>query len=179
MSSAEPALFNPQFTPRSAVLSPCGRYRYVLTRRWAAEPGPVCVIVALNPSTADAEHDDPTVKRCIGFARRCGATELRIVNLYALRATDPGELWSAEDPVGPDNDRHLVAAAEVAVRTVGPIIVAWGANARSDRVRAGVALLGRKDLLCLGTTKAGAPRHPLYLPATAPLMPWTHRANAG
>lgn len=179
MSNTEPALFDPPFTPRSAVLSPCRRYRYTLTRRWTADPGPICVVAALNPSTADAEHDDPTVRRCIGFARRYGAVELRIVNLYALRATDSHELWAADDPVGPDNDRHLAAAAEAATRTVGPIIVAWGAHARADRVRAAVALLARKDLLCLGITKAGAPRHPLYLPASAPLMPWTYREAAG
>lgn len=168
------SLFEVPFTPREAVLSPCGTYRYSLTRRWSAEPGPVWVFVMLNPSTADGHVDDATVRRCIQFTRRGGAAELRIVNLYGLRATDPRELWRAEDPVGPDNDRHVLAAISRAEATAGAVIAAWGAHGRPDRVRAVVDLIGRRrDILCLGTTATGAPRHPLYLPAAASLRPWS------
>lgn len=169
----DPGLFEAPFVPRAAALSPCGRYRYSLTRRWTADAGPVWVIVMLNPSTADGVDDDPTVRRCVQFVRRGRAAELRIVNLYGLRATDPRELWRCDDPVGPDNDRHVLAAVARADETHGAVIAAWGAHARADRVRAVVDLVGRRELLCLGTTSAGAPRHPLYLAASVPVQPWS------
>lgn len=170
----ELSLFDAPYAPRAASLSLCRTYRYSLTRRWSPDRGAVWVFVMLNPSTADGHDDDATVRRCVGFARRGGAVELCVVNLYALRATDPRELWRAEDPVGPENDRHLLAAAARADASSGAVIAAWGAHARPDRVRAVVGLFGgRRDLLCLGTTAAGAPRHPLYLPAAASPRPWS------
>lgn len=106
----DPPVVDPGPAPgRAAVLSPCGRYRYELTRRWA--PGPLVGWVMLNPSRADAHTDDPTVRRCVGFAHRWGYGGLIIRNLYALRATDPAALADHLDPVGPDTTRTWPAAA--------------------------------------------------------------------
>ena len=117
----------------------------------------------LNPSTADAQRDDPTIRRCIRFSRDWGWGALEIVNLYALRATDPQRLRRHRDPVGPDNDAHILAAAA----RNGPTIGAWGAfevdPLRPARV---LAMLG-DGVRCLGLTRAGHPRHPLYAPASA------------
>lgn len=159
---------------RPADISACGRYRYLLGRRWA--DGPRATFIMLNPSTADAEQDDPTIRRCIGYARAWGMGALQVVNLYALRATDPAELWRAQDPIGPDNDITLVACA--LAHRPAPLIAAWGAHARPDRVAAVLALPGMDRLTALGVTKAGQPRHPLYLPATATLRPWPTEAGA-
>src|SRR5690606_18576726 len=92
----------------TARFSPCGQYRYLLTRPipapfWKPDAGEA-VFVMLNPSTADASEDDPTIRRCIGFAKEWGCTGLTVANLYALRSTDPKGLWKHRDPVGPEND---------------------------------------------------------------------------
>lgn len=106
---------------RQAVFDPAGRYRYSLRRRWDAA-GARVAFVLLNPSTADGRRDDPTIRRCIGFAREWGFGGLEVVNLFACRSTHPGGLRSAQDPVGPENDRFLAAAWDRADR----VIVAWG-----------------------------------------------------
>jgi hypothetical protein len=144
-------------------------YRYTLTRelRGTARPERRVAFVMLNPSTADETHDDATIRRCIAFARREGGTQLGVVNLYAARATDPRGLRELDDPVGPENDDALRWAAGWA----DLLIAAWGARAPASRVEQAVAILDR-PLACLGVTKDGAPRHPLYLPRTAPLSPW-------
>jgi len=113
----------------------------------------------LNPSTADERTDDPTLRRCIGFARHWGLGGLRVVNLYALRATKPAELWRVADAVGPENDRYLAEAA------AGDdlLIAAWGVHAKPERIRQVLALPGFSRLSYLQLTKDGAPRHPLYL----------------
>jgi hypothetical protein len=149
-----------------ARLSDCGAYRYTLTRRWAND-GPTATFIMLNPSTADAEQDDPTIRRCLGFAKALGCGRLIVGNLYAYRATKPADLWLAADPVGPDNDATLAALAD----TDGPLIAAWGINAKPARVGAALTLLGPK-LTALGVTKQGAPRHPLYLPGTVRPTPF-------
>lgn len=156
----------------SAWLSGCQRYRYRLGRNWADGWGKPAVFVMLNPSTADAFVDDPTIVRCRNFAKAWGCDRLIVVNLYALRSTDPRGLWKAEDPVGPENDAHLEDAAYTAAEYDGPLVAAWGANAKPDRVAQVLALPGMERLMALGTTKAGAPRHPLYLPGTARPEPW-------
>lgn len=157
---------------RSALFSRCGSFRYRLGRRWGE--GPTATFVMLNPSTADATIDDPTIRRCIGFAQREGFGGLEIVNLYAYRATDPGDLRRAGYPVGPRNDRHIAAAvAQSAV-----IVLAWGANARSsDRPSAVLKLLssmGRKPY-CLRLTSGGYPEHPLRLPGSCAFQPFPLR----
>lgn len=156
----------------SAVLSDCDRYRYLLGREWD-DALPTAVFVMLNPSTADGRRDDPTIRRCLGYARAWDCGSLMVANLYAWRATDPRELWTADDPVGPENDAHLYAAATIAAETGGPLVAAWGANARQDRIAAVLALPGLDRLAALDVTKAGQPKHPLYLKADLTPQPWT------
>jgi hypothetical protein len=148
----------------SAVFSDDGTYRYRLTRTWG-DSGRHAVWLMLNPSTAGALADDPTIRRCTGFSRAWGLDGLVVVNLFALRATDPAELARHPDPVGPGNDdfvRRAVAASPV-------VIAAWGAQrmaaARGARWR--LELDRAADVLCLGTTKDGEPRHPLFVRADA------------
>lgn len=145
-----------------AVISADGRYRYRLSRSWA--PGDrVMLFCMLNPSTADHREDDPTIRRCVGFAKREGCSGLVVVNLYALRATDPKVLFADADPIGVQND-HAIAEAAAAASV---IIAAWGASgpkgweARARRVAE--ILRQHRPLHCLGQTARGAPRHPLYL----------------
>lgn len=149
----------------AAVISPCGAYRYTLTRTWG--PGKMAVFVMLNPSTADARQDDPTIRRCRGFARREGCGGLVVVNLFAFRATSPADMKAARDPVGPQNDATLIRVLDDAD---GPIIAAWGAHGSYRGRDREVAGLIDAPWMCLGLTKAGAPRHPLYVKGDAPLI---------
>jgi hypothetical protein len=152
-----------------ARIDPTGRYRYTLWRAWDPER-PRVAFVMLNPSTADARRDDPTIRRCIRFARDWGFGSVEVVNLFAFRARSPRRLRRAMDPVGPGNDRHLLAAASRARR----LVAAWGIHgslrSRDHAVR---KLLGKRHKLrCLGTTASGYPRHPLYFPSTTVLIPY-------
>jgi len=157
---------------RTAEISPCGKYRYTLLRWFHPTPWKPCAIfVMLNPSTADHRNDDPTIRRCMGFARAWGLGGVKVINLYAYRATKPSELWTADDPVGPENDAWL--ETEVYTGTVGaPVVAAWGVNAKPERVAQVMALRGFDNLQCLGVTKGGHPRHPLYVPAVTKLERW-------
>jgi hypothetical protein len=158
---------NPDLTaPSGAVLSDDGVYRYLLWRRWS--PGDLLGFVMLNPSTADASADDPTIRRCIGFARHLGYGGILVGNVFAWRATDPRNLpASTDDAFGPDNAEALGVLAGAC----SCIIAAWGAHKRAgDLAQRVLGIIGSID--CLGTTKSGAPRHPLYLPASARPMPW-------
>lgn len=152
---------------RTATISDCGRYRYILTRFWDDELPIVCFI-GLNPSTADAVDDDPTIRRCVNFAKAWGMGGLRMLNLFAWRSTDPRGLKTAVDPIGPDNDRHLVGATADA----SAIVAAWGAggNYLSRDVEVRRMFAGR--LSHLGLTQAGQPRHPLYLKSTIRPEAW-------
>ncbi len=151
---------------RHAKLSPCGLYRYALSRVWEPAKGAV-LFVMLNPSTADHEADDPTIRKCIGFARRWGFGALHVVNLFAYRATDPGNLRRAQklgiDIVG-DLNKDAIGDAVVASNQV---VLAWGANAESWAPYARTVAMGIRsgirDVVCLGTSKDGHPRHPLML----------------
>jgi hypothetical protein len=154
-----------------ARLSTDRRYRYWLGRRWSDRPA--ATFVMLNPSTADDVRDDPTIRRCHRFAASWGYGALHVVNLYALRATNPRELWTVADPVGPQADHWLRVAARYARTHDAPLVAAWGVHARTDRVNQVLGgIEGMDRLLALGTTTSGAPRHPLYLPKTAQLAPW-------
>jgi hypothetical protein len=161
----------------TASFSGDGAYRNFLTRAWG-ESAPA-VWIMLNPSTADAFDDDPTIRRCISFTRRLApeAGGLIVVNLYALRATDPAELWTHPDPVGPAGDYYLISRAA----SVRAVIAAWGVhgarNGRGAQVAAELTAAGVK-LMCLGTTKDGHPRHPLYLANNTELEPYTMRVMA-
>lgn len=155
----------------NAVLSVDGRYRYALMRRWG--DGEPVAFVMLNPSTADASTDDPTIRRCVGFAKRWGYGQLLVVNLFAWRATDPKALSAADDPVGGENDGYLSAVACQSAR----VVAAWGAWLPPwprDRAKRVVSLLREQgvDLYHLGLTAAGQPRHPLYLPKSTTPAPW-------
>lgn len=157
---------------RGALLSPCGIYRYQLWRMWDPK-GPRIAWVMLNPSTADATQDDPTIRRCVAFARAWGFGDLVVVNLFALRATDPRELRNAltagRDPVGPDNDLRIMDVAGSA----SAVVAAWGVHgALAGRDREVQRLLHGVDVQCLGTTRDGHPRHPLYLATNTPRMPY-------
>lgn len=154
----------------TAVISPCGRYRYSLSRIWDIEL-PTLSWCMLNPSTADAVQDDPTVRKCVGFARRWGFGSIHVVNLFAWRATDPRELDAVEDPVGPDADRWIQRAFRC------PVVVAWGAGLprRCERTAQRIALVREAagaSATCLGLTKAGEPRHPLMLAYATERQPW-------
>lgn len=156
----------------SAIISSCGRYRYVLTRHIPQHVNfnaPTKVLfIMLNPSTADDKLDDPTIRRCISFAQRERATEMTVVNLFALRATDPKELSIHPNPVGPLNDHYL--REQMREHEGSLIIAAWGANKfaydRAYKVRS----MFEDRLWCLGQTKSGAPKHPLYLPGDSKLV---------
>lgn len=145
---------------RSAAISECGRYRWWLRRSWKhGGDGRVVCFVMLNPSTADAAADDPTVRRCMAFARAWGFSAVSVRNLFPLRATDPKELLTAADPTGGERgDLELMTAT-----TADLVVVAWGAGVPFGRDRQAAELLAGVPLYCLGLTKAGQPRHPLYV----------------
>lgn len=147
----------------TATFSPCRIYRYALTRRWSDRP--VAVFVMLNPSTADAMVDDPTIRRCLSFAWSWTAGGLLVLNLFGLRATDPRELRGHPDPAGPHNDA-VIADWLSRDEPVGPVVCAWGAHpGTAERAGRVLGLLASRGIrpLCLGTTKDGHPRHPLYV----------------
>jgi len=155
----------PPYTDAGAVISPDGVFRYVLWRTWDASKGAV-VWLMLNPSTADHMKDDPTIQRCAHFSNRWGYGAMRVINLFALRSTDPLQIERSgfRYSRGPENDEHIVREAQEAA---GPVVAAWGGY-RTTRGRAEeVELLlakNRVQLHCLRLTKGGSPSHPLYLP---------------
>ena len=159
-----------------AIISPCGQYRYTLTRTIAQAGDRGCLFVMLNPSTADASLDDPTIRRCIGFATREGCARLTVVNLFAYRATDPRDLLDAYrggiDIEGPENRRHLNEQIAAHGSGRGIIIAAWGAHPVAGRAPTIQRWLRDVGALCLGITAGGHPRHPLYVPSYQPLMRW-------
>ena len=183
-----PAVFGKPYRSSSGLLirpgasfSASGLHRYALTREWVF-PGDltrwVCFI-GLNPSTADAFEDDPTIRRELGFAQALGANALVKVNLASYRATDPKELlrfaraFGVEAARGPENDEHIRQAVAWSRSALGKgVFAAWGAVPSTfEPDEAFLARLG-KPLMCLGTTKSGAPRHPLYLSKAAMPMEW-------
>jgi hypothetical protein len=129
----------------------------------------------LNPSTADANIDDPTIRRCMSFARREGAGGIIVVNLYGLRATDPAELLKTKDPFGPDNRANIKGLGMDAVANCMPVVCAWGVGGwvkSADRDAVHLLKSTGARLVCLGTTKAGHPKHPLYIKGDQPLVPF-------
>ena len=147
----------------SAILSPCGLYRYSLTRQWS-EGAKQILWIMLNPSTADANVNDPTIRRCIAFSKAWGYDSLEVVNLFALRSPNPQDLIDSSeagiDPVGPNNDGYI----SWAVKQSASVIAAWGSRGFArTRVPLIKSICGRID--CLGVTKDGSPRHPLYVKA--------------
>ncbi|TPL30927.1 DUF1643 domain-containing protein [Mesorhizobium sp. B2-4-7] len=185
-----------QYIAKGADISGCGTYRYRLWREWRLHPAPAqwdmwtnergkpvvdgageqlgepkaCVFVMLNPSTADGDEDDPTIRRCVGFARAWGYDRLDVLNLFAYRATDPQALLALnhnDDPVGEHNRR---AFNEVLLTgyPVGTIICAWGVHgAYLGQDETALGWVGSRQRFSLGLTKDGHPKHPLYLPKDA------------
>jgi len=184
------------YTDKGAIISACGTYRYLLWREWRNHPAPAhwdmwtdengspvvdgagaqlgeplsCVFVMLNPSTADGNEDDPTIRRCVSFAQRMGFDRLDVVNLFAFRATKPADLFDAAlqlDIVGHENQRHVDQSLEKA----GMIVCAWGAH--GGFIGQDKTMLGwlekenyrEAPVVALGLTKDGHPKHPLYLRA--------------
>jgi hypothetical protein len=132
----------------------------VLEREWHADlPG--ILFVALNPSTADGQYDDPTVRRCVAFAKSWGFGKLAIANLFALRSSHPSLLSFDADPIGPQNDMWLT---ELSAR-FSLTIAAWGVHGGLKQ-RAAEVLPKLNNVHHLGLTNTGHPRHPLYLPKT-------------
>lgn len=161
---------------RCTIFSHCRRYRYALWREFysvrAIEPPllPVegneahnyLMVIGLNPSTADETQDDPTIRRCIGFAKRWGFGALCMTNLFALRATDPEIMKADPDPTGDTNDDHLWTLAKGA----GMILAAWGKNGNHrDRAEAVLMMLESFAIHALAINKDGTPKHPLYVAA--------------
>jgi len=159
----------------AAEFSPCRTWRYVLRRRWG--PGRPCGFILLNPSTADETENDPTIRRCIGYAKAWGFGALTLGNLFAFRATLPKDMRAAADPVGPDDDAALLAIAREAGE--GRIVCGWGAHgAFQGRSAAVLRLLHANSMHphALTLTGAGEPGHPLYM--RGDLKPFALRSAA-
>lgn len=165
---------------RDAWLSDNELYRYTLDRVWfRREFSEEKIIgwVMLNPSKADANVDDSTIKRCIAYSQNWGYDGMRVVNLFALRATDPKDMRAVADHVGPDNDKAIAMLAQLAEK----IVVAWGEPKWvfvRERVEKVCEILVRRNLYCLETTKKGQPRHPLYLDGELELKLWRQAGSA-
>ncbi len=140
-----------------AAFSRCRRYRYALWRVWDSAK-PRAMIVGLNPSTADESHNDPTITRCIGFARDWGYGGVYVLNLFAFRATFPSDLKRAGEPVGPANNRWLKKLS----RESAIVVAAWG-NDGMHRGRSAAVKRLLPELHCLKINQSGEPAHPLYL----------------
>lgn len=157
-------------TQSEAVYSDCEAYRYSLTRRW--EPnGAIVNFVMLNPSVADAEKNDPTVERCERRARQLGYAAFVVTNIFAWRDTDPHAMRKARHPVGPMNDKVLTETGQQA----DDVIAAWGAHGEHRDRGPEVEKLFRNlgvNLLHLGLSKHGHPRHPLYISYKIQPSPW-------
>jgi hypothetical protein len=160
-----------------ATFDPTRTYRFRLSRIWDPDAA-VVAFVMLNPSTADAHRLDPTVRRCVGFARSWGFGGLEVVNLFAYRATDPAELVGCPEPVGRGNDLVVLDAATRS----DLVVVAWGTRgSHGDRAAAITALLDGRSVAmrALGKTRSGQPRHPLYVRADVRPTPWTRLTPEG
>ncbi|WP_375750018.1 DUF1643 domain-containing protein [Vibrio sp. HN007] len=153
---------------KSAVLSECRKYRYELWRTWD-DAKPYAMFIGLNPSTADEIEDDPTIRRCINFAKDWGYGGLCMTNLFAFRATQPEHMKKAKDPVGVRNNDTLLSLS----RDAGVIVAAWGNDgsflSRSSKVK---AIL--QNLAALKVNKSGEPAYPIYKDY---VHPFTSRLN--
>jgi len=148
-----------------AVISACEKYRYLLGRQ-VSDNDRVCLFIMLNPSTADAENNDPTVTRCINYAKSWGYGRMVVANIFAYRATNPKELKKVDDPIGPSNGLYLEAILKEVKETNGIVVCAWGVNGnmmgRGQRV---LEFLYKSNVTahCLKMAQSGLPSHPLYL----------------
>jgi hypothetical protein len=157
-----------------ARFSGCGLYRWWLLRRW--DPAlPSLLFIGLNPSMADGRRDDPTLRRLVGLARGWGFGSLEVLNLYSRISVSPVALRRLADPVGPATDLWL--QRRLALQPQAPVWAGWGSGGSlaSGRLAQLAPLLRPRRLQAVGVTATGHPRHPLYVPATAVLRPWSWR----
>ena len=156
----------------TAVISRCGSYRYALWRTWDPATGAV-MFIGLNPSTADANTDDPTLRRCMRFAKDWGYGGVIMANLFAFRATQPADLLEAERPIGPRNNRWLRQLADDAAL----VVAAWG-NDGAHQGRASAVCEMLPELNCLKVNGSGEPGHPLYIRASAKPTPYNAQSRS-
>lgn len=159
-----------KYLKTGAIFSEDGKYRYDLSRIWR-EGGQRINFIGLNPSTANKETDDPTIRRCVKFAESWGYGEMHMLNLFAYVSSDPQALlFPNPDPVGPEND-NFIKSLDM------PIVIAWGswgklwANKKNSRAEEVVRFIHENGYIpwCLGVNPDGEPKHPLYLLATTKL----------
>ncbi|MCE2516245.1 MAG: DUF1643 domain-containing protein [Alphaproteobacteria bacterium] len=191
---AQPPLGKEGVMKRSATFSDCGKYRYRLDRDWSdmlTDNPRRALWIMLNPSTADASEDDPTIRRIINFSKREGCSALTVLNLSPRIATDPAELAGlTDDELMGDADQYYSKMDDVFDPELSPLIIcAWGATAYNKKTlkpwaNKGYGILfshlsrkASQKLLCLGHTKDGAPRHPLYVDAEQPLLELARRTS--
>lgn len=149
-----------------ACFSSCNQYRYLLVRKWK-DKGPMLHFIGLNPSTADGLHNDPTIKRCIGFGKSWGFAGVYITNLFAFRTPYPEVLVKEKHPVGPDNDEFIRHYIHLSSRTV----LIWG-NHGIFKQRNRKVLKWVDHPFCVKINKTGHPAHPLYLPSSSKMLPF-------
>ncbi len=147
--------------PSTAVYSDCEKYRYLLTREWDPASGRI-LFVMLNPSTATEVQNDPTVERCERRARALGYGAFRVTNIFAWRDTDPKKMRASSDPIGPENDDAIAQSCQWA----DTVLAAWGTH--GEHLNRGLAVesvlrASGKPIFHLGLSKAGHPKHPLYI----------------
>jgi hypothetical protein len=159
---------------RGAIFDATGNYRYTLWRSWRKQ-GKRVAFIMLNPSTADALKDDPTIRRCMAFAQVWGYASVEVVNLFAYRTPHPSNLKEVDDPIGTDNDAYLLQASQRS----HTLIYAWGNwGSLLERDRQVQDLLQGLDIGCLGVNRNGQPRHPLYLPRTTRIISFPHSVKS-
>lgn len=151
---------------KDAILSEDRKYRYILSRTWD-ETKPTVLFIGLNPSTADENEDDPTIRRCINFAKSWGYDGLIMANLFAFRTTNPQGLYSEKNPVGSENDYYIKKFANKSEK----IIACWGNHGRFNN-RSQIVYELVDSLHCLDTNKSGEPKHPLYIRSDAKPKPY-------
>ncbi len=155
------------YLENDAVISSCGRYRYLLRRVWDHKK-PRALLCMLNPSTADAKQGDPTIRSCVRLLSALGYGSFEVVNVFGHRATNPKELGHTHDYVGEANDNVIKSAS----KRCDVVVCAWGAHplAHDREFYLKTALgSGKPALYCFGKTKSGAPKHPLYIKTGTPL----------
>ncbi len=160
----------PLFTDQRplAIFSPDRVYRYMLHRKVDKSKRGICLFIMLNPSTADENQDDPTIRRCKRFAKDWDYEEVQVANIFAYRATDPNDLKNPIDPVGPHNDHWIEVSANRAISSHGIVVCAWGNHGAFQSRGLAVRMLLRKagvDIHHIGLNQTGEPKHPLYVAA--------------
>ena len=163
------------YIQNKALFSTDGKYRYTLFRQWDCFRNGTCIFIGLNPSTADEKTDDPTIRRCVYFAKKFGYSAMIMLNIFALRSTDPKNLKKDADPIGPQNNVFIrdYCCTKYAQQQFG-IIAAWGNHGtllnRGDKVIQTFTSEGVK-VDCFGLTKDKQPKHPLYLKKDVEVKP--------